>query len=459
MKKKFSVFLVFAFIAITCFGIINVQEVKAATIGQQLPQPEAGWKRYDNTDTSISYIGKNWTSQSGGGWYGGSERYGSIGDSYQFNFIGTKIRLIDCFNYNRSDNTLVYIDGKLVDKFSHATLAINVPQLIYEITGLEYKEHCVKVINSNINASTSIIALDAIDIDESGQLKSYNENPQISVSSISLNKTTGILKIGQVDNLIATIIPDNAVNKNITWTSSDPTIATVDQAGKVTAIKEGSAFITATTQDGTNLKATCNINVVTSSLILNVEPEKNKIKANETVSANIVIDNITEIAAEDITIKYDNTKLQFLGMEEVEGIKIVKSNTQEGELRIIVASKGANNIINAKKTLLKLNFKGISAGEALVDITKGRVSDGIAMEKSLEDSECGQGIIIIEDLKDVNNSGEFTLLDLAIDARHLGENPKSLPQYNTDIVGNNAIDNEDLLKIVEYMLQNPNYTP
>ena len=82
------------------------------------------------------------------------------------------------------------------------------------------------------------------------------------------------------------------------------------------------------------------------------------------------------------------------------------------------------------------------------------------MEKDLIDDECGQATIIIDDLvveDDVNHSGEFTLLDLAIDARHLGEDPKTLPQYNTDQVVNGAIDDDDLLKIGEYMLANPNY--
>lgn len=191
--------------------------------------------------------------------------------------------------------------------------------------------------------------------------------------------------------------------------------------------------------------------------MLNVEPEKTKIKTTKTVSANLIIDNIKDIAAEDVRIKYDSTKLKFLGMDEVDGIKLVKSYTQPGELRVIVASKGAANVVNAKKALLKLNFKGIAAGEVLVDVTKGRVSDSITMENDLTDSECGQATIIIEDLKDVNNSGEFTLLDLAIDARLLGEDPKTLTEYNTDIVEDNAIDDDDLLKIGEYMLANPNY--
>ncbi|MPQ32417.1 hypothetical protein E4V42_13345 [Clostridium estertheticum] len=202
-----------------------------------------------------------------------------------------------------------------------------------------------------------------------------------------------------------------------------------------------------------------NADVVINKVVLNIEPEKSKIKKTETVTANLTIDNIQNIAAEDIRIKYDAEKLEYIDCAEVDGIKLVKNDAKAGELRCILASKGKDNIANAKKILLKLNFKGIKAGEALVDVVKGRVSDGIEMEKDLTDAECGQATIIIEDslMKDVNNSGEYTLLDLAIDGRYLGEAPTTLPQYNTDIIENKAIDDADLIEIGNQMLSNQNY--
>jgi|GEM_PF-1303270 len=280
----------------------------------------------------------------------------------------------------------------------------------------------------------------------------------IAAEAISLNKYTDSLPVGQTDTLIATVTPDNATNKNVNWTSSDPTIVNVDANGKITALKVGTATITATTTDGTNLSKSCVV-TVNNPLILNIEPEKTKINLNDTVSANLTIDNIQDIAAEDIRIKYDSTKLQFLNYAEVDGIKLVENDVKDGELRFILASKGKENIIDAKKILLKLNFKGIAAGDALVDVTNGRVSDGITKEWDLTDEQCGQATITIQKLSDVNNSGEYTLLDLGIDARHEGEDPSTLPQYNTDQDGNKAIDDDDLTLIGKYMLENVNYTP
>lgn len=200
-----------------------------------------------------------------------------------------------------------------------------------------------------------------------------------------------------------------------------------------------------------------------SKVVLDIEPAKEKIKLNEEVTADLTINNITQIAAEDIRIKYNTEKLKFIGFEEVNGIKLVKDiqTGKNGDLRVILASKGESNIVNAKKILLKLKFKGIKQGEALVDVTKGRVSDGIEMEKDLTEDQCDEGIIFIEDVKDVNGSGEFTLLDLAIDARNLNKDPKAkeLSKYNTDISINNAIDEADLLEIGKLMIDNQNYEP
>ncbi|MDS0527621.1 hypothetical protein NNC19_18175 [Clostridium sp. SHJSY1] len=221
----------------------------------------------------------------------------------------------------------------------------------------------------------------------------------------------------------------------------------------------GTYSFTAIDKDGHKTTQSITISSIIPKIVLNVEPEKDKIHLNENVSALLIMDNIKEIAAEDVRIKYDSTKLQFLGCNELDGIKLAKNDVQNGELRFILVSKGLPNVVNSKKALLKLNFKGIAPGDALVDVTKGRVSDGIAMEKNLKDAECGQAVINISDkeLIDVNNDGDFSLLDLAIDGRHYGEDPSTLPQYNTDVVINGAIDDNDFSEIVKLMLKNPNY--
>ncbi|MBO7487641.1 MAG: Ig-like domain-containing protein, partial [Bacteroidales bacterium] len=67
----------------------------------------------------------------------------------------------------------------------------------------------------------------------------------IPVVSITLNKTTMSLDKGNSETLVATVSPDNATDKTVTWRSSDVAIAGVDQNGKVTAVDTGTATITA----------------------------------------------------------------------------------------------------------------------------------------------------------------------------------------------------------------------
>ncbi|AGF59568.1 uncharacterized protein YjdB [Clostridium saccharoperbutylacetonicum] len=352
------------------------------------------------------------------------------------------------------------------DIISNTVSAVNtlgIAGYSYVIDNIENTEPDNKIDTSDLSISVPLSGLDLLKpiyihiraIDNAGNVSETTHYEYKYVSSLTLDKTEITMLEGREEHITATT---NPVGIGVTWTSSDTSIATVDETGKITGIKPGQVTITAATIWG-GLSATCVV-TVKRDIILDIEPKKDKIHIKENVIANLVIENITEIAAEDALIKYDNTKLKFIGTNEVEGIKLIKLDQDDNELRIITASEGLEGIANAKRVLLKLYFQGIASGEALVDIIKGKVSDGIQMEKDLTYDECGEATITIDDIvipDDVNRSGEFTLLDLAIDARHLGENPNSLPQYVTDQVINGAIDNDDLLKIGEYMLNNLNY--
>lgn len=72
----------------------------------------------------------------------------------------------------------------------------------------------------------------------------------VSVTGVSLNTWSLNLTVGQTQTLTATVSPSNATNKSVTWSSSNTSVATVSQSGVVTAVSNGSARITVTTQDG-----------------------------------------------------------------------------------------------------------------------------------------------------------------------------------------------------------------
>ena len=87
----------------------------------------------------------------------------------------------------------------------------------------------------------------------------------VSVTGVSLNKTTTSIEVGASETLTATITPSNATNQNVSWTSDDTGVATVNN-GVVTGVGTGTANITATTADG-NMTATCVVTVTAAVLV------------------------------------------------------------------------------------------------------------------------------------------------------------------------------------------------
>ncbi len=85
-------------------------------------------------------------------------------------------------------------------------------------------------------------------------------NKEVNVTGVTLNKATLTLIEGASETLTATVAPADATNQKVTWKSSNAAVATVDAAGKVTAVKAGEATITVTTEDG-GKTATCKVTV------------------------------------------------------------------------------------------------------------------------------------------------------------------------------------------------------
>ena len=90
-------------------------------------------------------------------------------------------------------------------------------------------------------------------------LLEYATDPN-EVASVSLNKTSVTLGVGNTTTLKATVLPTTASLKDVIWSSSNPTVASVSQSGVVTANAEGTATITVTTKDG-GYTATCKVTV------------------------------------------------------------------------------------------------------------------------------------------------------------------------------------------------------
>ncbi len=116
------------------------------------------------------------------------------------------------------------------------------------------------------------------------------------LTQLYLNKTTAAINVNDTLTLTATTAPSAATNKTLTWTSSNPSVATVDANGKVTALTAGYTVIKAASTDGSGLSASCNVSVSTVNVLI-ITLNKSSLTLvegnTETLTANIYPTNAT----------------------------------------------------------------------------------------------------------------------------------------------------------------------
>ncbi|MEQ3340204.1 Ig-like domain-containing protein [Clostridium butyricum] len=289
MKNFYKRILIMFVMVLTIMsvGIIkNEMVANAATVGEQLLQSEEGWRRYDDSDNMIMYAGSRWNTYNSSYLYSGSTHFtgvygvnpiGKKGEYAQFEMKSTKLRIIAyATTMNEwSSDVIVLIDGIEVAHYTQVLTTGGAQMLLYEITGLSDSVHNIKLIN-NTNVQ---MGLDAIDIDKTG----YLVDPNSPVSSISLDKSSLTIEENNTKKLTATTTP-SAVG--VEWSSSDEAVATVDQNGNVTGIKEGTCIVTVQIK-GTGVKATCEVTVTKEDIVEPEEPSGNGSLYIEMVDGNI----------------------------------------------------------------------------------------------------------------------------------------------------------------------------
>ena len=113
---------------------------------------------------------------------------------------------------------------------------------------------------TGVKAGEATITVTTDDGGKTATCKVTVSNKEVNVTGVTLNKATLTLIEGASETLTATVAPADATNQKVTWKSSNAAVATVDAAGKVTAVKAGEATITVTTEDG-GKTATCKVTV------------------------------------------------------------------------------------------------------------------------------------------------------------------------------------------------------
>jgi len=129
----------------------------------------------------------------------------------------------------------------------------------------------------------------------SSSINFHVENPgTVSVTGVTLNKTTLSLSVGNTEQLTHTIAPSNATNKNVAWSSNGTGVATVSQNGTVSAVSAGTAIITVATQDG-GKSASCTVTVIT--VVNAASPNISVHPLGATYTQNVAANALTVTAA------------------------------------------------------------------------------------------------------------------------------------------------------------------
>ncbi|MBQ0165032.1 MAG: Ig domain-containing protein [Bacteroidales bacterium] len=217
--------------------------------------------------------------------------------SHNINLGGSKQVLIDSWTYKDDGNSFRIIEAAdfyngLVTNVtvspSTASLAVgDTQQLSATVSPSNATNKNVTWSSGNTSIATVLstglvtakaagtVTIKATAADGSGVYGSCTvtiKNSTIAVSSISVTPSTASLTVGTTKQLSATVSPSNATNKNVTWSSSNTSIATVSSTGLVTAKAAGKVTIKATAADGSGVYGSCTITITNEDDKYNREP-------------------------------------------------------------------------------------------------------------------------------------------------------------------------------------------
>ena len=190
----------------------------------------------------------------------------------------------------------------------------------------------------------------------------------VNVTEVTLDKTKLTLTEGETETLTATVKPDNADNRKVTWSSDKTEIATVDGTGKVTAVKAGEAVITVTTEDG-GKTATCKVTVKAKAVnVTEVTLDKTELTLTEgeteTLTATVKPDN-----ADNRKVTWSSDKTEIATVDGAGRVTAVKA----GEATVTVTTEDGGKTATCKVTV---KAKAVNVTEVTLDKTELTLTEG-----------------------------------------------------------------------------------
>ena len=200
---------------------------------------------------------------------------------------------------------------------------------------------------------------------ENGVSATCKVKVKVPVASVTLNKTELFLEVGGSESLKAEVLPKEATDKKITWTTSDENIATVSSSGNVKGVKVGSATITATA-DGKCVTCTVKVGAVAESVVISAPQKKVAVGGTVTLTASVTPSD----ANQAIEWKSSDEKIATVVNGVVTGVKIgvcnitakASGSSKEAVCKVIVTAPKVKltKVKNVKKKSIQIKWKKIA---------------------------------------------------------------------------------------------------
>lgn len=276
-----------------------------------------------------------------------------------------------------------------------------------------------------------------------------------SVTSVTLNLTSAALKKGETLKLTETVLPEDAANKNVTWSSSDTSVATVLN-GTVTAVGSGTAKITVKTNDG-GKTAVCTVTV--TEPVLNAKAKftisETSGRPGDTVKVKLSMKTDEKINAIAVSnISFDSEMLTFEGFSDYEHIAemtVLPPSFDEEKMAIVI---GLKNTAAFDSDICTLEFRiNENAPEGVYSINADTI---VKLSSAVVTSSVNPGKVTVrmQKLGDIDGNDTVDIDDAVLLFRH-SMPPELYPiSYagNIDYNHDGNVDIDDAVMLFRYSM-------
>ncbi len=289
-------------------------------------------------------------------------------------------------------------------------------------------------------------------------------NPVI-VSGITLNETEAEMTVGEKLQLEATVSPENATNKSVTWNSTNETVAVVDESGLVTAVGSGTCQVKATANDGSGKSASCLVTVeknnkLTVTNMTQCSGGRGVLNVLLTDEETVMGFQFDLLLPEGVTVaENEGQLLAALTGNAVNTHSISSSKVGEGQYRFIVTPQGSRAISQANGDGMTITIDvadDMAAGTytmTIQDIEMTVKKAGNVFEDIHPKNSTATLTVTEATMGDVNGDGRVSVTDvISMNSYILEEEPAQFIRKVADLNGDGKVTITDMVQVIDIIL-------